>query len=222
MLPGFARRASGGCVAPCILVVVPNSSYSRSKSPRPPSAGRSPAALLTALVVIAAVLIALFLFLRRGPSAQTQLPEGSSVPVVAAAESAPAQPNPHLYSAEANAPAEIGAALRQAKSEHKRVLLDFGGNWCGDCQVLDIYLHQAPNAELLARNFVMVHVDIGHYDHNLEVAAKYHIPLAKGVPAMAVLAPDGTMLYSQQTGEFESMRHMDPAAVTAFLNHWKA
>jgi hypothetical protein len=29
-------------------------------------------------------------------------------------------------------------------------------------------------------------------------------------------------LYSQKTGEFESMRHMDPNSVTSFLEHWKS
>ncbi len=192
----------------------------RSKAPRPPSPGRSPAALLTALLVIAAVLIALFLLLRRGPATQRVPPGQSSAP--APAEPAPITPNPHLYSAEANAPEQIKSALGQAAAEHKRVLLDFGGNWCGDCQVLDIYLHQPPNAEILAKNFILVHVDIGEYDHNLQVAARYGIPLSKGVPAMSVLDSDGKTLYSQRTGEFERMSHMDSAAVTAFLNQWKA
>ena len=41
------------------------------------------------------------------------------------------------------------------------------------------------------------------------------------VPALAVLAPDGTLLYSQQHGEFESARNMDPDDLIAFLNRWK-
>ena len=32
----------------------------------------------------------------------------------------------------------------------------------------------------------------------------------------------GKVLYSQKTGEFENMRNMNPEAVTAFLNRWKA
>ncbi len=63
-----------------------------------------------------------------------------------------------IYSETANPSADIAAALKKARAEHKRVILDFGGDWCGDCQVLDIYFHQKPNAELLAKHFVLVPV----------------------------------------------------------------
>jgi thiol:disulfide interchange protein len=128
----------------------------------------------------------------------------------------------HLYSAEADPKADIAAALKQASLEHKRVILDFGGDWCGDCQVLDIYLHQSPNLELFDKNFLLVHVDIGQFDKNIDIAEKYNIPLKKGVPALAVLDADGKILYSQQAAEFGDMRYMYPNSVTDFLNKWKA
>ena len=128
----------------------------------------------------------------------------------------------HLYSETANPTADIAAALKQARAEHKRVILDFGGDWCGDCQVLDIYMNQSPNAELLAKHFIVVHVDIGHMDHNVAVAEKYKVPIAKGVPALAVLDAHGNLLYSQENKEFENMRNMRSEDVTAFLKKWKA
>ncbi len=127
----------------------------------------------------------------------------------------------HIYNENADAKAEIREALSTAAQEHKRVILDFGGNWCGDCQVLDIYFHQQPNAQLLAASFILVDIDIGRYDHNVDLADKYQVPLKRGVPALAVLGSDGRLLYSQKTGEFEDMRHMDPSSVTSFLDQWK-
>jgi len=151
----------------------------------------------------------------------------ASPPVAATpAKRVPVTPVPaakkHLYSAEADPKDDIAAALKQASLEHKRVLLDFGGDWCGDCQVLDIYFHQTPNIELLDNNFVVVHVDIGRFDKNLDIPEKYKVPLNKGVPALAVLDSDGKLLYSQQAAEFGDMRYMYPNSVTDFLNRWKA
>jgi len=140
----------------------------------------------------------------------------------ATAQMATPRVNKNLYSATADAKADIAAALTRARAEKKRVILDFGGNWCGDCQVLDIYFHQSPNADLLAKNFVVVHVDIGRMDKNVDVADKYGVPLKKGVPALSVLDARGKVLYSQKTGEFENMRNMSVDSVTAFLNRWKA
>ena len=129
--------------------------------------------------------------------------------------------NPHLYEKEADARAEIRGALAKAARAHKRVILDFGGNWCYDCHVLEAAFHQADVSPLVGGNFIVVHVDIWQMDKNLDVAQKYKVPLDKGVPALAVLAPDGTLLYSQQYGEFESARNMDPDDLIAFLKKWK-
>ena len=136
---------------------------------------------------------------------------------------AAAQTTPHvnknLYSETSDATADIAAAVVRARTEHKRILLDFGGNWCGDCQVLDIYYHQSPNAEILAKNFIVVHINIGHMDKNVDVAKKYNVPITKGVPALAILDSHGKLLYSEREKEFE---HTSPEAITAFLNRWKA
>jgi thiol:disulfide interchange protein len=134
----------------------------------------------------------------------------------------PAYTPQHIYSETANPTADIAAGLAQAKRGHKRVILDFGGDWCGDCQVLDLYFHQAPNADLLEKNFVLVHVWIGHMDTNIDVAARYGVPIARGVPALAVLDANGKVLYAQATGQFNDMRHMEPTSVTEFLEKWKS
>lgn len=145
---------------------------------------------------------------------------GASTPAVA--QSAMPFVKQHIYSETANPTADIAAALKKARAEHKRVILDFGGDWCGDCQVLDIYFRQKPNAAILARHFVLVHIYIGQMDRNLDVAKKYDVPVTKGVPALAVLDAHGKLLYSQQTGQFENMRNMSIKSVTEFLNKWKA
>ncbi len=126
-----------------------------------------------------------------------------------------------IYPDPSRAKADLAQALRTAAQTHKRVLVDFGGNWCGDCQVLDIYFHNAQNLPILETNFVLVHVNIGHMDENLDIASQYQVPLEKGVPALAVLSDRGKLLYSQRSGEFEAMRRIDASAVTSFLVQWK-
>jgi thiol:disulfide interchange protein len=167
---------------------------------------------------LSAVILSALLACALSATAQTaDAPASKTVPVTQ-----PPTVKKHLYSAEANPRADIAAALQQAKHEHKRVILDFGGDWCGDCQVLDIYFHQSPNVELLDKHFLVVHIDIGHMDRNVDIAQKYGVPLNKGVPALAVIDAKGNVLYSQKTGEFESMRYMHSDSVTEFLNRWKA
>ena len=126
-----------------------------------------------------------------------------------------------IYPDPAQAKADLAAALKIAATTHKRILLDFGGNWCPDCQVLDIYFHDPSNRSILEAKFVLVHVNIGHMDANLDIARQYEVPLQRGVPALAVLRENGKLLYSQKGGEFEAMRRMESAEVTKFLVQWE-
>ena len=126
-----------------------------------------------------------------------------------------------IYPDPDQAKAELAAALAAAAANHKRVIVDFGGNWCTDCHVLDRYFHDSANAPILQANFILVHINIGRMDENLDIAERYQIPLRKGVPALAVLGEKGELLYSQRTGEFEAMRGMQSSAVTDFLVRWK-
>jgi thiol:disulfide interchange protein len=126
-----------------------------------------------------------------------------------------------IYPDPSQAKADLAAALKTAAATHRRILLDFGGNWCGDCQVLDIYFHDARNQPILDASFVLVDINIGRMDANLDLAEQYGIPLRKGVPALAVLSEHGELLYSQKSGEFEDMRNMQSSSVTEFLVKWR-
>src|ERR1700761_8087503 len=98
----------------------------------------------------------------------------------------------HIYPTIEAAPADIKAALEEARRTHRRFLVDFGGDWCGGCPGRDCCFPPDPTADLLARNFVKVNVNIGHIDANLDVAERFGVPLKKGVPALAVLDEKGT------------------------------
>ena len=126
-----------------------------------------------------------------------------------------------LYPAEANAKNEIVEALKTAAGDKRRVLLVFGGNWCYDCHVLDRALHEGAAGKVVRENFLVVNVDIGEGDKNLDLVKKYKIPLEKGVPAVAILGGDGTLRYSSSDGEFESARRMMKKDLVAFLLRWK-
>lgn len=148
----------------------------------------------------------------------------SAIPAAAAQYGTPL-PRPtekrDLYPENVDAKAEISEALAVAKKTGKRVMLIFGGNWCYDCHVLDAAFRSPEIAPTLNANYVVVHVNIGEYDKNLDLAEKYDVPLKKGVPAAAVLKSDGTIVVSQKNQEFEKARSMSTEDVLAFLNKWK-
>jgi thioredoxin 1 len=141
--------------------------------------------------------------------------------LVALAVALPAIALPDIYPPPEEAQADLVAALKLAAAQHRRVIVDFGGNWCTDCHVLDNYMHDSTNQPLIDASFLVVHVNVGRIDQNLDIAERYGIQLKKGVPAVAVLTSQGKLIYSQTEGEFQDMRHMDSGALTEFLRRWK-
>src|SRR2546425_871941 len=172
---------------------------------------------LQPIILVAFVFAALMLApAAHGQTAPSQ-PEGEG-------ESAPLEApsiKKDLYPAGADAKKEIAEALQTSARDHKRVLLIFGGNWCLDCHVLDGALHEGAAGKIMKDNFMLVHMDIGAADKNLDLTKKYKIPLEKGVPAVAVLNAEGELLYSSGDGEFEAARRMMKKDLVAFLMRWQ-
>ena len=126
-----------------------------------------------------------------------------------------------IYNESADAHAEIKEALQKAAAGHKRVIVVFGANWCFDCHALDKAFHRPDVASILAANYRVVHVDIGRGDKNQDLMTKYEVPMKRGIPGLAVLDPDGKLVYSQKNGEFENARALAPEDLLAFVNKWK-
>lgn len=126
-----------------------------------------------------------------------------------------------IYSPGSDAHAHIKDAIAKASAQHKRVIIVFGANWCYDCHVLDTAFHRPDFQAVLEKNYEVVHVDIGRGDANQDLMQAYQVPMKKGIPGLAVLDSHGTLLYSQQNGEFNNARAMGPEDLLAFLNKWK-
>ena len=121
------------------------------------------------------------------------------------------------YDPSADAKAQIQAALTEAAAARQPVLLIFGANWCADCRALDKSLHTGRNAELIAREFKVVKVDVGRFDHNVDIAQSYGVPLKKGIPAVVVLSPKNQVLYVTREGELADARKMGESGIYDFF-----
>jgi thiol-disulfide isomerase/thioredoxin len=99
--------------------------------------------------------------------------------------------SPVLYPA-TDATKDIEAAIAAARKDGKHVLLDFGADWCPDCRVLGALFEEKEVSAVAAGNFHIVRIDVGRRDKNGDVAAKYHATSGEWIPALVVLAPDGS------------------------------
>jgi thiol:disulfide interchange protein len=129
-----------------------------------------------------------------------------------------------IYDIQADASADIAAALTTAKAENKRVLLKFGANWCVWCHRLHDTLHDNTSvAKGLAEDYVVVHVDVNTRNgtkRNAATVAAYGNPTQHGLPVLVVLDADGEILITQETGALEEGSAHDPGKVLSFLKRW--
>ena len=131
---------------------------------------------------------------------------------------------PDIYDTRADGEAQVAAALRRAAAEHKRVLLDFGANWCIWCRRLHATFQSDPSVSAaLAKGFVVVMVDVNTRNgvkRNAGVNERYGDPIRNGIPVLVVLDADGRPLTTKDTGELEEGAGHSPAKITAFLAQW--
>lgn len=131
---------------------------------------------------------------------------------------------PSIYDAEADAAADIEAACARAARENRRVLIQWGADWCGWCHLLhDLFQGNPDVREKLQYEYEVVRVDVGRMDKNQDLAERYGADLrGAGIPFLTILDAKGDVIVNQETSSLEAGDRHDPAAVLAFLKEHQA
>jgi thioredoxin 1 len=84
--------------------------------------------------------------------------------------------------------------------------------------MLDAAMKSGASASLLARDFKIVKVNVGHFDKNLDVPKSYGVPLENGIPAVAIISSKNEVLYVTKDGELADARKMGDNGIYEFFN----
>jgi thiol-disulfide isomerase/thioredoxin len=131
-------------------------------------------------------------------------------------------PLPYPYDEAANADRVVGAAKARALAHHRLLLIDLGGNWCGDCRVLAGTMALAPLKAFVAAHYEVATVDVGRFDKNLQIPARYGIRgRLEGVPSLLIVDPKtDRLLDAGHVAALADARHMTPQALADWLAQW--
>ena len=122
---------------------------------------------------------------------------------------------------ESDAHAAIDAARQQAAREGKRVAVVFGADWCPDCYALNRALTHRLVTPILDPSYVVVKVTVGNRNQNLDLMSDYGMDVLRGIPAIAILEPDGTLVKAQTDGEFRNANALlSVAEIVSFFHAW--
>jgi thioredoxin 1 len=127
----------------------------------------------------------------------------------------------HDIAYETDAHAAIAAAREQAAQEGKRVAVLFGADWCPDCFALNKALSHRLVTPILDPNYVVVKISVGNRNQNLDLMADYGMDVVRGIPAIAILEPDGKLVRAQTDGEFRNANALlSVAEIVSFFHAW--
>lgn len=128
---------------------------------------------------------------------------------------------PTIYHPEADAKADIAAAVQKAKKNGKHVLLQLGGNWCSWCILFDKLVNSNdPLKTFRDNNYEMLHVNYSPENKNEAVFASLGYPQRFGFPVFVILDGDGKRLHTQSSGYLEQGKGHDPKKVLEFFEAW--
>lgn len=127
---------------------------------------------------------------------------------------------PPIYDTEVDGKELIAAAVKRATLEHKHVLIEWGGNWCGWCYKLhDVFHNDELVHPIVAEEYELVLVDS---TNNRELMESYGGKDTRyAYPHLTILDAQGNVLTNQETGALEDGPKHDPQAVAAFLKKWQ-
>lgn len=132
------------------------------------------------------------------------------------------QPLPLPYNANADARRAVATAKARALKGHKTLLIDMGGNWCLDCRLLAGVMDLPAMRGFVARHYEVVTVDIGRFDRNLDIPARYGIKgRLAGVPALLIVDPrtDRVLNAGRETALADA-RSLSPQGLADWLAQW--
>ncbi|HEY2659065.1 MAG TPA: thioredoxin family protein [Caulobacteraceae bacterium] len=131
-------------------------------------------------------------------------------------------PLPYPYDEKVDANAAVAAAKAKAKAHGKLLLIDLGGNWCGDCRILASTMDLPEMRAFVDAHYDVVSVDVGRFDKNLQIPAHYGITQRlEGVPALLIVDPrTDTLLDGGHVAALADARHMTPQALADWLAQW--
>jgi thiol-disulfide isomerase/thioredoxin len=134
-------------------------------------------------------------------------------------------PLPYPYDDTASAKATdaaVAKARARAAKAGKLLIIDLGGNWCGDCRVLAGTMKLPELKRFVDRHYEVVTVDVGRFDKNLQVPAAYGITKRlEGVPALLVVEPKtNKLLDAGHESALADARSMTPQALADWLAQW--
>jgi thioredoxin-related protein len=132
-----------------------------------------------------------------------------------------AQQSIKIYNPDADAKAEVAAAVAKAAADGKHVFLQIGGNWCPWCVKFHTMITENAKLDSLVKaNYEVVKVNFSKENFNHELLATLGYPQRFGFPVFVILDGKGNVLHTQDSWYLEQEKTYSPEKVEHLFKMW--
>ncbi|WP_129717223.1 thioredoxin family protein [Pedobacter sp. SYP-B3415] len=132
-----------------------------------------------------------------------------------------AQDKPKIYNPQANAKAELQAAVARAAKAKKHVFVQVGGNWCSWCIAFHNLVEATPELKgYLTSNYEKVLINFSPENKNEALLASLGHPGRFGYPVFLIVDGKGKVLHIQNSAYLEEGKGHSVKKVMDFLKGW--
>ncbi len=126
-----------------------------------------------------------------------------------------------LYDPNANAEADIKAAIIKANKTGKHVLIQAGGNWCSWCLRFNKFTTEDKQMDsVIQTNFIVYHLNYSQENKNKAIFEKYGFPQRFGFPVFIILDKNGYRIHTQNSSYLEEGKGYSKTKVLEFFKDW--
>jgi len=113
---------------------------------------------------------------------------------------------PNIYDENADGKALLAEACKRAAKDNKRVLVQWGGNWCGWCHLLhDFYKKEPEVVKVLRDEYELVLIDVTQFKKDESHWKSLGVDFANhGFPFLTVVDASGKLVANEATAPLET------------------
>jgi len=134
-----------------------------------------------------------------------------------------AQAKINIYNPDADAKADISAAVKIAAAQGKQVFLQIGGNWCPWCIRFHKMVEEDHELDSIVKaDYVVVKVNFSKENPNNAVLASLDYPQRFGFPVFVILDSSGKRIHTQDSSLLEEAKGYGHEKVKNMFLMWSA
>lgn len=124
-----------------------------------------------------------------------------------------------IFDSTINFEVTLNKALEDASKQNKKVIIEYGGDWCIWSERMYSVLEKKKFKRFLNENFIFVRCFIGREWEN-SFPTYLDIPDFDSVPFFSLLSPEGEFISHQNTEPFEILWFYNKRKLFEFFKEW--